>query len=127
MTYISKPFTQLVMALTLVLGLVVASAQPAEARGGRGIAAGIVIGAVGAAIIASEIRRDRRERRRWRRAKRRHYNRSYRHRSYRASSACYRGPERCGWVGNRRCWYNRYDERVCRGGRYKCWRETICD
>ena len=40
--------------------------------------------------------------------------------------SCYPGPRVCDYVG-RSCWYNRYGERVCRGGEYRCWRERVCD
>gem|GEM_PF-545131 len=115
MTIISKPIMQIVMALTVALGLGFSTAQPAEARHhGGALAAGIIVGVVGAAIISNEIRRSHRRHRHWRR----HHHHAV---------SCYRGTEQCGWVGHRECWYNRYDERVCRGGHYKCWRERICN
>ena len=125
MSSISNRFVQMTMALILMLGVSMSFTQPAEAghRGGR-IAAGIVLGVIGGAIIASEIRRsERRHRRRWRARHRYNYYSRYRPRQV----SCYRGPRQCRWVGRRECWYNRYDERVCSGGRYKCWRERICD
>jgi hypothetical protein len=41
-------------------------------------------------------------------------------------SGCYRGPRQCSWVGER-CYYNRFDEYVCRGGHRECWRPLYCD
>ncbi len=131
MISISKTLLQLSMALMMALGLSFSAAEPAQAgnRDGR-IFAGIVLGAIGSAIVASEIRRSERKRRARRRAARRarhNYNYSaYQPRRYR-QNRCYRGPKRCSWVGRRQCWYNRYDERVCSGGRYKCWRERVCE
>ena len=124
---------QLSMALIMVLGISFSAAQPAQAgRNGGRIAAGVILGVIGGAIIASEI--DRAERRRYRhrsnRWRNRHnrYNRRYYRSTYRPRHvSCYRGPKRCEWVGRRECWYNRYDERVCSGGRYECTRERICD
>ena len=132
MSTVTKFVTQVAMALVLVIGVSVSASQPAEAgsRGGR-IAAGIVLGVIGTAIIASEIdRAERRRARRWSRHRARRYRR--RHHYYYSDYSprivsCYRGPKRCRWVGRRECWYNRYDERVCTGGRYKCWRPRICD
>ena len=100
------------MALTMAFGIVATQPTPAEAghRGGRvvaGVAAGIIgLGVLGAIAHANE----------------RSYNRQY----YRSSGECYPGPERCGY-SNRRCFYNSYGDYICRGGQYRCWRETICD
>lgn len=97
----TKRIMQALMALSLAIGVVTTSYQPAEAhRGvGVGIAAGIIgLGLLGAAASARPYYRE----------------------------GCYRGPERCGWV-DRHCFYNRYDEYVCRGGRYRCWNPTYCD
>ncbi len=95
-----KKMAQGLMALTLGVGMISASYQPAEAHGrGVGIAAGIIgLGILGAAASARPYYRE----------------------------GCYRGPERCEWT-DRHCFYNRYDEYVCRGGRYRCWRPTHCD
>jgi hypothetical protein len=94
---------QSLLAVTVVVGLAAASAQPAEARRG-GLAAGLAIGTVLGLGIAG----------------------AYAGPRYYHYGECYRGPRQCSWVG-RKCWYNRYDEYVCRGGEYRCWRPTICD
>jgi hypothetical protein len=91
-------------ALTVVLGIAVASIQPAEARRG-GLGAGLAIGTILGLGIAGAY------------AGPRYYDHG---------PACYRGPRQCDYVG-RSCWYNSYGERVCRGGEYRCWRPTICD
>jgi len=97
------------LAVTLAFGAVMtASTTSAEAgRGGRvaaGIAAGIIgLGVLGAVANARE---------------RRHYRYD--------EEVCYKGPRECGWTG-RRCFENRYGEEVCRGGRWTCWRDTICE
>lgn len=90
------------MALTMALGVVVAGAQPAEARRGGVVAGALVGGLVAGALIAGASRR-----------------------SY-AGPACYAGPRRCEWAG-RHCFYNRWGDYICRGGEYRCWRPTICD
>ncbi len=99
-----KKITQSLLALTLALGVVVSSMQPAEAgRGGR-FAAGVAAGIIGLGLLGA-----------YGHARDRHYDRE-----------CYPGPERCGWV-RRRCFYNHYGDYVCRGGRYTCWRDEYCD
>jgi hypothetical protein len=102
-----KKLMQSAAALALVLGLLAASSQDAEAhrRGGR-VAAGVVIGTILGLGLAGAY------------AGPRYY--------YDDDVVCYPGPRHCGYVG-RRCWHNRYGERVCRGGEYRCWRERICD
>jgi hypothetical protein len=91
-------------ALALVLGIAAASSQPAEAHR-RGLGAGIAIGTILGLGIAGAY------------AGPRYYD---------YGPACYRGPRQCDYVG-RSCWYNRYGDRVCRGGEYRCWRPTYCD
>ena len=97
------------MALTMALGLITAQPSTAEAghRGGR-IAAGVAAGIIGLGVLGAIAHAD----------QRRHY--------YRSSGGCYPGPERCGYAG-RRCFYNSWGDYVCRGGQYRCWRDTICD
>ncbi|MDX2306615.1 MAG: hypothetical protein NW216_00070 [Hyphomicrobium sp.] len=97
------------LVLTLAFGAVATSYQPAEAgRGGR-IAAGVAAGIIGLGILGAYAHaRDRHD----------HY------REY--EPACYKGPKECGWVG-RRCFENSWGDTVCRGGRWTCWRDTICD
>jgi hypothetical protein len=97
-----------VLALTLAFGAVMtSSASPAEAgRGGR-VAAGVAAGIIGLGLLGA-----------YAHARDRHY------RDY--GEVCYRGPRECGWVGGR-CFINRYGEEICRGGRWSCWRDTVCD
>lgn len=106
---ISKIFRPL-MALTLAAGLATTSVQPAEARHGRGVAAGVAAGIIGLAILGAAS--------------------SARGRGYDYDDddrgGCYRGARRCGWE-NRRCFENRYGDTVCRGGDYVCRRPLICD
>jgi hypothetical protein len=92
-------------ALALVAAIVTASAQPAEAHR-RGFGPGLAVGALLGLGIAGAY------------AGPRYY--------YDDGPSCYRGPRQCDYVG-RSCWYNRYGERVCRGGEYRCWRPTVCD
>lgn len=100
--HMMKKMAQGLMALTLGVGMISASYQPAEAHG-RGVGVGIAAGIIGLGILGAA-------------ASARPYYRE----------GCYRGPERCEWT-DRHCFYNRYDEYVCRGGRYRCWRPTYCD
>ncbi len=103
-----KKIMQALMALTLVVGVAASSIQPAEAhRSGRGVAAGVAAGIIGLGILGA-------------------YAHSRDREYYRASGECYPGPEECGWK-NRRCFTNSWGDRVCRGGRWTCWRPTYCD
>jgi hypothetical protein len=90
-------------AVALVAGLFAATAHEAEAR--RGFGAGVAVGAILGLGIAGAY------------AGPRYYD---------DGPSCYRGPRRCGYVG-RSCWYNRYGERICREGEYRCYRRTVCD
>jgi hypothetical protein len=99
---------QALMALSLVAGIAVSSVQPAEAgRGGR-VAAGVAAGIIGLGLLGA-----------YGHARERDYY-------YRSHGECYPGPEECGWT-NRRCFTNSWGDRVCRGGRWTCWRPTYCD
>jgi hypothetical protein len=95
----------IVMSLALALTITAATADNAEARRGRNAAiiGGIALGAL-ALGAAGAYGHDR------------HYHRS----------RCYRGPKECRWVGGD-CYWNRWGEEVCHGGRRKCWRPTYCD
>jgi hypothetical protein len=97
------------MAIMLAFGTVMTTASaPAEAgRGGR-VAAGIAAGIIGLGVLGA-----------YAHARDRHRYDDY-------EEVCYRGPRECGWVG-RRCFVNRYGDEVCRGGRWTCWRDTVCD
>ena len=102
-----KKIMNSLMALALVAGVTASTIQPAEAhRGGRGVAAGVAAGIIGLGILGA-----------YAHSRDRHY--------YRESN-CYPGPEECGWK-NRRCFTNSWGDRVCRGGRWTCWRPTYCD
>ncbi len=101
-----KKVMHAVAASAMVLGVVAATVQPAEAHRRGGIGAGLAIGTILGLGIAGAY------------AGPRYY--------YDEGPACYRGPRECGYVG-RRCWTNDYGERVCRGGEYRCHRPTVCD
>ena len=103
-----KKFTHALMALTLLAGFTATSIQPAEAgRGGR-VAAGVAAGIIGLGLLGA-----------YAHSRERDYY-------YRSHGECYPGPEECGWK-NRRCFVNSWGDRVCRGGRWTCWRPTYCD
>lgn len=102
-----------IAGLAMLAGVVAVSADQAEARGrGHGIAAGVAIGTILGLGIAGAYAGER-------------YSRGP---AYFADTppGCYRGPRECGWTG-RRCWHDRYGDRVCRGGEWRCWRPTYCD
>ncbi len=99
-----------VLAITLAFGAVASTYQPAEA-GHRGrVAAGVAAGIIGLGILGA-----------YAHARDRHY-----YRGYSRVRECYPGPERCGYT-RRRCFYNSWGDYVCRRGKYRCWRDTICD
>jgi hypothetical protein len=98
-----KKVVHSIMALSLAIGMAIAVSEPAEARRGGRVAAGVAIGTLLGLGIAG----------------------AYAGPGY-YGPACYRGPRQCDYVG-RKCWHNRYGEYVCRGGDYRCWRPTICD
>jgi len=99
-----RRLTHLMLALALMAGVFATTMQPAEAgRGGR-FAAGVAAGIIGLGLLGA-----------YGRARDRHYD-----------YECEPGPERCGWVG-RRCWRDYDGYKVCRGGRYTCWRDDYCD
>lgn len=100
-----KTIAKALVALSVVAGATASVSQPADARGGGRVAAGIAVGTLLGLGIAGAY------------AAPRYYARE---------PGCYRGPRQCNFVG-RSCWYNRYGEYVCRGGDYRCWRPTICD
>lgn len=107
-----KRFTKTVLAalltLTVVGGLAATTVTNAEAGGrGRGVAAGVAAGIIGLGILGAA-------------ADARAHDRYYEH------DRCYPGPEECGY-GRGSCYENEYGEEVCRRGRYRCWRPTVCD
>jgi len=102
-----KKIMQSAAALALVAGIFAATMDEAEARRGRGLGAGIFIGTILGLGIAGAYGGPR------------YYDDD-------DDAVCFRGPRQCDYVG-RSCWYNRYGERVCREGRYRCWRPTICE
>lgn len=87
------------MAVTMLVGVSAATVQPAEARGGR-TAAGIAAGIIGLGLLGA-------------------YASSRDHGCYLGRRECYRADPHC--------FYNRYGDYVCRGGRYICERRRICD
>ena len=109
-----KKLNHALLGLTLAVGTVAASVQPADAghryhhrhhhhhRGGGNFAAGVATGIIGLGVLGALAS------------------------SSRASDSCYEGPRRCEWR-DRHCFENRWGDYVCRGGRYHCWRPTICD
>jgi hypothetical protein len=102
-----KKIMQGATALALAAGIFAATAQDADAYGrgrGGGVAAGVAIGTILGLGIAG----------------------AYAGPRYYDGPACYAGPRHCDYVG-RSCWFNRYGERICRGGEYRCWRERVCD
>ena len=102
-----KKLTSMIMAAVTMIGLSMATVQPAAAHDGRGIGIGIAAGIIGLGILgAAASARDR----------------DY----YYAHDRCYAGPERCGW-SDRHCFVNSYGDEVCRGGSYSCYRPRICD
>jgi hypothetical protein len=103
------------MALTMAFGVLAAQPTTAEAgsRGGR-VAAGVAAGIIGLGVLGAYAHaRDRDD----------YYEPR---RVYRSRSECYPGREHCGYT-SRRCFYNDWGDYVCRGGQYRCTRETICD
>jgi hypothetical protein len=106
-----KAITSVALAAALTGGTMSVSSTEAEARRGLGygIAAGVIAGTVLGAYAYGAPRY-------------RYGYSSY----YVAGGGCYKGPRQCDWAG-RSCWFNRYGERVCGGGEWRCWRPTLCD
>jgi len=105
-----KKILHLVLALTLALGVIAASMQPAEAHRRGGVAVGIGLGLLGLGLLATQ-----------------GYARGPGYYGYAPGPAgCYPGPRQCGYTG-RHCFNDYYGNYVCRGGQYRCWRPTICE
>jgi hypothetical protein len=106
-----KKLLSSMMVLTLALGVMASTHEPAEA-GHRGrIGAGIAAGIIGLGILGA-----------YAHARDGYYYDDYRY----GARECYPGPERCGYT-RRRCFYNSWGDYVCRRGEYRCWHETYCD
>ena len=104
-----KKLTSMVMAAVTMIGLSVATVQPADARGGRGVGIGIAAGIIGLGVLGAYANA-----------------RDHDHDGYYANGGCYKGREQCSW-SDRHCFENRYGDTVCRGGTYRCYRPTICE
>lgn len=85
----------------------------AQAGHGGSLAAGIAGGIIGFGLLSA-----------YAHAQDRGYSRAYNYGGY--PEVCRTGPQQCGWFG-RRCFENSWGELICQGGRWSCWRETICD
>jgi hypothetical protein len=107
-----KKLTKIAMAFAIAFTAVAATAPDADARRGRNLALGITAGIVTLGILGTYANRP--------------YYAPHPNYYYSASPHCYKGPERCGWVG-RRCWENSYGELICKGGVWRCHRPTYCD
>lgn len=112
-----RKLTQIAMALTVVAGTCIVTAQEAEARRGGWRAGGVVAGTIiGLGVLgAYAASRDRG-----------YYGPGpgYYAPAY-GGGACYPGRPRCSVVGQI-CGYNRYGEYGCRDD-VRCWRPTHCD
>jgi hypothetical protein len=102
-----KKITTTAMAAVVAIGLgIAATAQPAEARGGR-TAAIVGLGVLGALAVGAAAAN----------ASPRTY---YRSGCYKVAGSCYHKEGRC--------WINRYGEEVCRRGYQVCEpSRTVCD
>jgi hypothetical protein len=105
-----KKIFHALLAATMMLGVVAASMQPAEARHGRGVAVGVGLGLLGLGVLGAY-----------------GYSRGPGYYGYGPGpGGCYPGPRQCGWAG-RHCFNDYYGNYVCRGGQYRCWRPTVCE
>ena len=93
-------FFKSLLAVVLAASLIATSVQPAEARRGRGMFAGIALGLVALAIIEASRHR-------------RHHHR------YVEKYAEPQPEPQCEWRG-RTCFDNKYGDHVCQGGEYSC-------
>lgn len=97
-----KIVTTSALAAVLLLGSAIPQSQPAEARGGRGVAIGADAAIVGLGILGA-----------YSSARARTY-----HRTCHTESHCY-------YEGGR-CYINRYGEEVCRRGYKVCEPRRVC-
>ena len=115
MKAMSKKLMRCLLSLTIIGGTGIAAVAPAQAHDRGGVAAGVAVGTLLGLGIAGAYDRPR------------YYApRYYAAEPYAYGPGCYVGPRHCDWVG-RSCWYNRFGERICGGGEYRCWRRRICD
>ena len=97
-----KKVSTVTMTLLLAASFTATSFGNADAGGGRTAAA--IIGGAALGVLAVEAMRDREP----------------------VREGCYRGPRECRWVPGR-CYWNEFDERVCRPGFRECYRPVVCD
>ena len=102
-----KKLMSLALAGVVIAGTVTVASDEAEARRGRGFGAGVAAGVIGLGILGAAAAA------------------SAGPRYYYGGGGCYPGPRQCTWAG-RSCWYNRFGDYVCGGGRYVCSRPMIC-
>lgn len=97
--------TMPLLAATVALGAITTTSEPAEARRGARIAAGVAAGIIGLGILGA-----------YAHARPRYYG-----------GSCYRVGGGCYWKEGR-CYHNRYGDYVCARGYQVCERaRTVCD
>lgn len=99
-----KKLLSVALAAVLAAGAIATTTQEAEARRGRNAA--IIGGVVGLGILGAAAAAN---------AGPRYYR----------GGGCYPGPRQC-YRTEGSCFYNRYGDYVCRGGRMVCSRPMIC-
>jgi hypothetical protein len=103
------------LSLAIAGSITIGGVSPSQAGDGGRVAAGVAVGTLLGLGIAGAYDRPR------------YYApRYYAAEPYGYGPGCYVGPRHCDWVG-RSCWYNRFGDRICDGGEYRCWRRRICD
>ncbi len=105
----SAKLMKALLAVMIIGGIETAAVSPTQAHDRGGVAAGVAVGTLLGLGIAGAYDRPR----------------YYAAEPYSYGPGCYVGPRHCDWVG-RNCWYNRFGERVCGGGEWRCWRRRIC-
>jgi len=107
-----KKIFQVLLALSLIVGVLAAPIETAEARRGTGVAVGVGLGLLGLGLLATQGYA---------------YGPGPAYYGYGPGPAgCYPGPRQCGFTG-RHCFNDYYGNYVCRGGQYRCWRPAICE